>query len=113
MVGNAKEMEVSVEDNVDSIKMVTEEEKVDFEKPKDLKDDYIEYEDEDIVEEISCNRTDYADVEVLLPCGLTMEPAETPVLAPASASAPRGSAPPPAMSPTPTTPTRRTLPWPR
>ena len=97
----AEEMEVSVEDNVDSIKMVTEEEKIDSEKPKDFKDVYIEHEDEHNVDDGTCNRKHSNDVELKLPCGLSMEPAETPVSATASASAPKGSPPPPASSPTP------------
>ena len=97
----AEEMEVSVEDNVDSIKMVTEEEKIDSEKPKDFKDVFIEHEDEHNVDDGTCNRKHSNDVELKLPCGLSMEPAETPVSATASASAPKGSPPPPASSPTP------------
>ena len=87
IVDNVKEMEVSVEDNVDSFKIV-DEEKVDSEKPKAFKDVSIEHKDS-------------VDVKLILPCGLSMEPAETPLSAPASASAPRESAPPPASSPTP------------
>ena len=101
ILDNAEEMEVSVEDNVDSIKMVTEEEKIDSEKPKDFKDVYIEHEDEHNVDDGTCNRKHSNDVELKLPCGLSMEPAETPVSATASASAPKGSHPPPASSPTP------------